>query len=149
MQENLGADEEMQYLLKARNHVLKRGALKLMHSHRFEYTGGLPIEVRAIGPDGPDMWLRSEKEEENVPVDWRNLEGFKFQTFFRFAPIGELPNPPEREVKEMLIEKTARFRLLILDAEELFDADDFDDAEASKQREELAEYRSGGYAPEP
>jgi hypothetical protein len=52
----LAEDREMRYLLEARNHVLKRGSLNLMHAYELRFTGSLPIEVRGIGPNGPDVW---------------------------------------------------------------------------------------------
>lgn len=138
----LAADTEMRYLLEARNHVLKRGALNLMHAYECRYAGGLPIEIRGVGPDGPDVWIpHPGSGGERVPVDWRKLEGFEFNVPLRFGPLEGLPEPPEREVLGLLQEKIGRLRLLVLDAEERFDPDAFDPQEASNQRLLLAPLR--------
>jgi hypothetical protein len=137
----LANDPEMKYLVEARNHVLKRGALNLMHAYELRYTGGLPIEIRHVGPSGPDIWIRSGGRDEEVPVDWRKLEGLYFNVPLRFGPLDDLPKPPDREVKELLQEKIGRLRLLLLDAEERFDSEAFDSEEAAKQRAILAPLR--------
>src|SRR2546421_9384 len=69
------------------------------------------------------------------------LDGFKFDVPLRFGPLDELPDPPQREVKELLQEKIARLRLLVLDAEERFDPNTFDPEEAASQRKLLAPVR--------
>jgi hypothetical protein len=135
VQEGLKADEEMQYLKEARNHVLKRGALALMHRYELSYNGGLPIEVRGIGPDGPDVWIRGTDKTESVPVDWRKLEGFVFRVPFRFGPVDGLPPPPDRELRMLLGEKIAWLRLLVLEAERRFDPDQVD--EEAEQHESI------------
>jgi hypothetical protein len=127
VQEGLKADEEMQYLKEARNHVLKRGALRLMHSYEMRYNGGLPIEIHGIGPAGPDVRIRSTDHGKSVPVDWRKLEGFVFRVPFRFGPIEELPPPPDRELGALLFEKVAWLRLTTLEAERRFDPDQTDE----------------------
>jgi hypothetical protein len=142
-QRALAADLEMKYLLEARNHILKRGNLQLQHAYGVNYSGGLPISVHGIGPDGPDVRIPNPNNpDERVPVDWRKLEGFEFNIPLRFAAIDGLPDPPEREAKELLEEKIARLRLSILDAEERFDAGSFDPEEAAKQRKMFAGLRS-------
>jgi hypothetical protein len=129
----LRSDPELIYLREARNHVLKRGNLQLMASHRFTYEGDLGISVRGFGPDGPDVWITSrEGRKEEIPVDWRKLDGFEFEVPLRFAKTEGLPSPPDREVKELLQEKLGRFRVLILEAEERFDADHFNVQEATE-----------------
>jgi hypothetical protein len=138
----LAGDGEMQYLLEARNHVLKRGALSLMHAYEFSYSGGLGIEVRGVGPDGPDVWIpNAENPDQMVPVDWRKLEGLEFNVPLRFGRVEGLPDPPDREVRELLEEKIGRLRLMALDAEERFDPEAFDAEEAAKQRTMLAPLR--------
>jgi hypothetical protein len=64
-------------------------------------------------------------------VDWRKLEGLEFNVPLRFGPFEGIPDPPDREVKELLEEKIGRLRLLVLDAEERFDPDSFDAEEAA------------------
>ncbi len=136
----LRSDPELIYLREARNHVLKRGNLRLMASHRFTYDGDLGISVRGFGPDGPDVWITGrEGRKEEIPVDWRKLDGFEFDVPLRFAGTEGLPSPPNREVKELLQEKLGRFRLLILEAEERFDASHFNLQEATGQRRLLTE----------
>jgi hypothetical protein len=139
-QQKLASDPELVYLKEARNHVLKRGNLQLMASHSFSYDGSLGISIRGFGPNGPDVWIANpEVPDEEIPIDWRKLDGFKFEVPLRFAKTEDLPNPPDREVKELLKEKLGRFRLLILEAEERFDPEHFDVQEATEQRKHLSE----------
>jgi hypothetical protein len=148
IQKELGADPEMKYLLEARNHVLKRGSLKLLHAVGFKYDGELGISVHGFGPDGPDVRIQNpDNPDEPIPVDWRKLEGFEFEVPLRFAAVEGLPKAPEREVKELLGEKIALLRLLILDAEERFDPDAFDAKEAAQQRAMFSHLRS--FSPDP
>lgn len=137
VQKGLMADEGMQYLKEARNHVLKRGALRLLHSYEMRYNGGLPIEIHGIGPDGPDVRIRTNDGGESVPVDWRKLEGFVFRVPFRFGPVEGLPPPPDRELGALLLEKIAWLRLLAVEAERRFDADQTD--EEADEHEALRE----------
>jgi hypothetical protein len=125
VQKKLRDDAEFKFLDDARDHVLHRGALKLMFNHAFEYSGGLHMEVRGIGPEGPDIWV-GDPEGELVPADWRKLDGFKFETNLRFAHVPGLPEPPEKEVKLLLGQKMGRLRGILLDAEERFDPNSFD-----------------------
>lgn len=114
-----------------------------------EVTGELPISVHGIGPDGPDVRIPNpDNPDERVLVDWRKLEGFEFNMPLRFVAIDGLPDPPEREAKELLEERIARLRLLILDAEERFDAACFDPDEAAEQRRMLGSLRPSGPDPQ-
>jgi hypothetical protein len=133
VQMRLRADDEMQYLKEARNHVLKRGALRLLHRYELSYDGGLPIEIHAIGPDGPDVRIRSEDGADSVPVDWRKLDGFVFRVPFRLGTVEGLPDPPDRELGELLLEKIAWLRLLVLEAERRFDPNQGDEEAAQHQ----------------
>jgi hypothetical protein len=121
---DLAGDPEFRYLVEARNHVEKRGGLRLLQSHSVSYDGTLGISVGAIGPDGPDVRIPSPSEpESDVPVDWRKLDGFSYEVLLRFAPIESLPDPPDKEVKTLLREKIARLRQILEEAEELFGPD--------------------------
>ena len=131
VQEGLRADAEMQYLKEARNHVLKRGALTLMHSYQLSYDGPEGIEIRGVGPGGPDVRIRRGEGEESIPVDWRKLEGFVFRVPFRFGPVQGLPDPPERELRELLLEKITWLRLTTLEAERQFDPERIDEEAAA------------------
>jgi hypothetical protein len=142
-QKELAADPEMAYLKEARNHVLKRGSLHVMHAYSFKYDGPLGISVHGFGPDGPDVRIPDPKNpNEKVPVDWRKLEGFEFEIPLRFGALDGLPEPPEKEVKALLLEKIGLLRLFVLDAEERFDKGSFDAEEATLQREQLAQLRA-------
>jgi hypothetical protein len=142
-QEQLAADPEMKFLKEARNHILKRGSLHVMHAYSFEYDGTLGISV-GFGPDGPDVRVRNPNNpDEPIPVDWRKLEGFQFEIPLRFGALDDLPEPPEQEVKSLLMEKIGLLRLLVLDAEEEFDAEHFDAEEASRQRLEIQRLLGG------
>jgi hypothetical protein len=137
VQGHLGEDPEFAYLLRARNYVLKEGALRLMASYRFEYTGPLHFELRGIGPDGPDVWVSEGGESELVPADWRRLEGLKFDIPLRLGPVEGLPTPPERELREMLREKIAKLRLVLHEAEARFDPDNAETGQAAEEERAL------------
>jgi hypothetical protein len=144
-QQQLADDPEMTYLREARNHVLKRGSLRVMQAYSFKYDGPLGISVHGFGPDGPDVRIPDPNNPgEKVPVDWRKLDGFEFEIPLRFGAHDDLPEPPEKEVKALLLEKIGLLRLLILDAEEQFDAASFDRDEAAKQRQIVGSHRSSG-----
>jgi hypothetical protein len=70
-------------------------------------------------------------------VDWRKLDGFTFNFDLRFGPADGLPESPTREVKALLEEKIGGLRVLLLEAEELFDPVFFDANEAEAQRADL------------
>ncbi len=143
VQDKLGRDTEMRYLLEARNYVLKQGALRLKHSLGFRYDGELGISVHGFDTDGPDVRIHNpDTPDDPVPVDWRKLKGFEYLVDLRFAPVDGLPEPPDREVKELLREKLAVLRLIVLDAEERFAPEDFDPKEAAGQRKQLAPFIS-------
>jgi hypothetical protein len=148
-QQELADDPEMAYLKEARNHVLKRGSLHVMHAYGFKYDGPLGISVHGFGPDGPDVRVRDPgNPEEEIPVDWRKLEGFEFEIPLRLGALDGLPEPPEKEAKALLMEKIGLLRLLVLDAEEKFDPACFDPEEAGEQRRILSSLRSSGSTPQ-
>jgi hypothetical protein len=58
-QDRLREDPEFVFLKNARNYVLKEGALQLMMSYSFGYSGPLGMKVKSVGPDGPDVIART------------------------------------------------------------------------------------------
>jgi hypothetical protein len=132
VQARLAADPEFEYLKHARNYVLKEGALEIQGSYRIEWgsLGGLPgLEIRGIGPQGPDVWAldpAAPDTDVKVPVDWRRVPGFEFDVKLRLAAVPGLPEPPERELKEMLADKIRVLEKVHLDAVERFDPDHWD-----------------------
>jgi hypothetical protein len=66
-----------------------------------------------VGPGGPDVWVIEEGASEWVPADWRRLDGFKFEIPVRLARIDGLPEPPDRDLREMLKEKIETLRLVM------------------------------------
>jgi hypothetical protein len=111
------------YLRDARNYVLKEGALELLASYHVSYARPFQWEMRGIGPDGPDLWIRSPDSDEYVPADWRRLDGFVFRVPMRFAAIDGLPDPPERELQQVLAEALRKLRLILHEAGARFDAE--------------------------
>jgi hypothetical protein len=129
VQQRLAGDPEFRYLKEARNYVLKQGALEILASHGLEMTGTPPgIEVRGIGPNGPDVWAPNPAgaEGDMIPVDWRKLPGFTYEVDLRIAPHADLPNPPERELKAMLAEKIQVLDAIVHEADELFADEEWD-----------------------
>lgn len=55
----------------------------------------------------------------------------------RFGPVANLPEPPERELREMLAEKIAKLRLLVHEAEARFNPESADAEQARKEEEAL------------
>jgi len=107
----LSADPEFRFLLKARNYVLKEGALELQGSHEFGMTGSEQppgLEIRGVRADGPDVWAANPTDPSSkIPVDWRRVPGFYFVTHLRIADMAGLPPPPDKELKSLLAEKIA------------------------------------------
>ena len=136
VQAHLAADPELIYLRDARNYVLKEGALELLASYQVSYAGPFQWEIRGIGPDGPDLWIRSPDSDEFVPADWRRLDGFVFRAPMRFAPIDGLPDPPQRELQQVLAEAIRKLRLILHEADARFDAENSnaDQAEAEARQ---------------
>jgi hypothetical protein len=117
----LEADPEFEYLKRARNYVIHEGALQPLASNEIKMDGAMPagLEIRGRGPDGPDVWAPNSTGGM-IPVDWRRLPGFEYQTHLRIAPARGLPDPPSRELKEMLAEKIEILDKIVTDAEERF-----------------------------
>jgi hypothetical protein len=109
----------------------------LMASHSLSYKGGLPMKVRGIGPNGPDVWVQPEGSDEMIPADWRRLEGFSFKTHLRLGQVKGLDDPPERELVEMLNEKLAKLRLILHEAEARFDPEHAEPEQAALERTAL------------
>jgi hypothetical protein len=125
----LADDPEFVYLKEARNYVLHQGALLILGSHGFEMTDTPPgIEVRRIGPDGPEVWAPNPAgaEGDMIPVDWRKLPGFKYDVDLRIAPRADLPPPPDRELKQMLADKIEVLEAIVWEADELFPGEEGD-----------------------
>lgn len=137
VQARLREDPEFEFLKDARNYVLHEGAVQLMMSYSFSYKGPLGMKVKGIGPNGPDVWVHEPGSEEWVPADWRRLEGFEFEIPMRFGPVAGLPDPPERELREMLGEKIAKLRLVLHEAEARFDPENADTEQATKEEKAL------------
>jgi hypothetical protein len=129
VQARLAADPEFEFLKHARNFVLKEGALEILASHGFEMTNTPPgLEVRGMGPDGPDVWIPSPAGEgDMVPVDWRRLKGFRYNVDLSIAPQPGLPTPPARELKRMLADKIEVLDAIVREADERFPGEDWDD----------------------
>jgi hypothetical protein len=125
----LAADPEFEYLKHARNFVLKQGALRLLGSPELQMTNMPPgLEVRGIGPNGPDVWVPNPAAEEGdmIPVDWRRVEGFRYEVDLRIAPVKDLPDPPNRELKQMLADKITVLDAIVQEADERFPGEEGD-----------------------
>ena len=123
----LAADPEFEYLKHARNFVLKEGALEILRRHGFQMTNTPPgLEVRGIGPNGPDVWVPAGDRGEMVPVDWRRVEGFRYDVDLRIAPMANLPAPPEHELKQMLADKITVLDAMVQEADERFPGEEWD-----------------------
>jgi hypothetical protein len=144
VQDRLREDSEFVFLKDARNFVLKEGAVQLLMSFRVQYNGPLAIKLKGVGPGGPDVWVIEEGASEWVPADWRRLDGFKFEIPVRLARIGGLPEPPDRDLREMLKEKIETLRLIIHEAEARFDPENADPKQAAEEeREHGGPWRGG------
>jgi hypothetical protein len=133
VQDHFATDPELIYLRDACNYVLKEGALELLASYYVSYAGPFQWEMRGIGPDGPDLRLRSPDSDEYVPADWRRLDGFVFRVPMRFAPVDGLPDPPDRELQQVLAEALGKLRLILHEAEAHFDAENADAEQAEAE----------------
>jgi hypothetical protein len=129
VQLKLSRDSEFAFLKEARNFVLKEGSLQLMMSFSVKYTGPLHMELRGVGPNGPDIWVG--EPGRMVPADWRKLEGLEFDVPLRLGHVDGLPEPPDRELRSMLEEKILHLRLILHEAERRFDPECADEEQAT------------------
>lgn len=129
VQQRLAGDPELAFLRDARNYVLKEGALRLQGSYEVRWSEQLPgMEIRGLGPDGPDLWAPDPSDpSREIPVDWRRLPGFEFITHLRLAPLPGLPDPPDKELKALLVEKARIFESILREADTRFDPDGWTD----------------------
>jgi hypothetical protein len=146
VQQHLGADPEVVFLNEGRNHVLKEGALELMMAFKFSYAVPLAMKVTSIAPDGPEVWVHGEGTTEWVPRTGAGWRASSFDIPLLLGRVSGLPDPPRRELREMLREKIAILGLILHEAESRFDPANAD-ATRPRPRNALSAARGASSGP--